>query len=434
MRWLLGLVVLPIALVLGVFFAVSDAKPKLDRSVQLSMADLDRGKAIVDSLGLRKMKEGEIRQLVLSVSDIDLGVNYLAHHVAHGSTHGSAHGSASAQIVLSQLIVRASFPLPLPDALPVPRRFVNVELVLGPADALLRPEQLRVGKLDLPAALVNKLLFWGLAQSPYAAQLAAVGTMLNSAQISGQKLAMRFTWHGAALEEAIGGAMVPGVDEAALSVYRARLDQSNSRDFAVLLGEVFALAKTRSAQSDPILENRAALISLAERALGSRLLSKRAAGDPAVKPTDKSTDKSTAKPVKNRSLQLAGRQDYSQHFALSAFLSATGGAGLSDMAGLYKELKDAQGGSGFSFNDLAADRAGSRLGEACTRSRASALKMQKRLAGVRDAEMFFPAINDLPEFMPQAEFARRFGGVGQPAYRKMVDQIEARIAALPLFK
>jgi hypothetical protein len=416
MRWLLGLVVLPIALVFGLFFAVSDAKPKLDRSVQVSMADLDRGKAIVDSLGLRQLKEGEIRQLVLPVSDVDLGVNYLAHRVANGS--------ASAQIVLSQLIVRASFPLPM--LMPVPRRFVNVELVLGPADALLQPEQLRVGKLNLPAALVNKMLFWGLAQSPYAAQLAAVGTMLNSAQISGQKLAMRFIWRGAALDEVMGGAVTQGVEEAALSVYRARLDQTSSRDFAVLLGEVFALAQTRSAQSDPIVENRAALICLAERALGSRLFSKPAAGDPVAKPN--------AKPVKKRSTQLAGREDFSQHFALSAFLSATGGEGLSDMAGLYKELKDAQGGSGFSFNDLAADRAGSRLGEASTRSRASALKMQKRLAGVRDAKVFFPAINDLPEFMPQSEFERRFGGVGQPAYRKMVDQIEARIAALPLYK
>jgi hypothetical protein len=246
--------------------------------------------------------------------------------------------------------------------------------------------------------------------------------MLNSAQISGQKLAMRFTWRGAALDEVMGGAMAQGVDEAALSVYRARLNQSQSRDFAVLLGEAFALAQSRSAQSDPILENRAALIGLAERVLGSRLLLKQAAAD------------SAAKPVKKRSTQLAGREDFSQHFALSAFLSATGGAGLSDMAGLYKELKDAQGGSGFSFNDLAADRAGSRLGEACTYTRVSALKMQKRLAGVRDAKVFFPTVSDLPEFMPKSEFERRFGGVGQPAYRKMVDQIETRIARLPLYK
>jgi hypothetical protein len=60
--------------------------------------------------------------------------------------------------------------------------------------------------------------------------------------------------------------------------------------------------------------------------------------------------------------------------------------------------------------------------------------MQQRLAGVRDAKVFLPVILDLPEFMNQAEFQRRFGGVGQPAYQKMVEQIEARVAGVPLYR
>ena len=43
-------------------------------------------------------------------------------------------------------------------------------------------------------------------------------------------------------------------------------------------------------------------------------------------------------------------------------------------------------------------------------------------------------MRDLPEFMAQAEFVRRFGGVGQPRYQAMVDRIEQRIAALPLYR
>jgi hypothetical protein len=61
------------------------------------------------------------------------------------------------------------------------------------------------------------------------------------------------------------------------------------------------------------------------------------------------------------------------------------------------------------------------------------LKLQSRLAGVADANVFFPVVRDLPEFMQQAEFQRRFGGVGQPAYQRMVEQIEARIAGVPLY-
>lgn len=406
MRWLFALIVLPLALLAGLWGVATDAKPSVKRSVQVNLADLDRGKAIVDALGLRRMKEGEVRQLVLSESDLDKGVNFL--------THRSVSGSASVQIVLSQLIVRASVPLPVPRV----RRFVNIELALAPSDELMQPARLRIGKLSLPAGFAGNFVRWSLARSPYAGNLAAARTMLNSAQISGQTLALRFTWRGAALEQAMNGSAGQGIDEATLAAYRNRLNRSGNGDFAVLLGEAFKLAQERSKNHDPVAENRAALTVLAERALGGRLISQRG----------------MVKADRRAGLKLAGRVDASQHFAFSAFLAATGGEGLSDLAGLYKELKDAQqGGSGFSFIDLAADRAGSRLGEACTRSRASALKLQSRLAGVADANVFFPVVRDLPEFMQQAEFQRRFGGVGQPAYQRMVEQIEARIAGVPLY-
>jgi hypothetical protein len=406
MRWLFLLIVLPVLLAVGLFFASTEEKPSLNRSVQVSLDDLDRGKAIVDSLGLRRMQEGEVRQVVLPESDLDQGVNYLAHRFARGS--------ASAQIALSQLILRASLPVPLPGM----HRFVNLELVLAQDHEVLKPSQLRLGKLVLPASLTGKLVVWSLTRSPYASELAAARTLLNSAQISGQALALRFTWHGAALDQVMHSGAGHGVDEATLMAYRNSLSQAGSDDFAVLLGDAFALARQRSKSNDPVSENRAALTSLAEMALGSRLVSSRG----------------LARIDRHTGIKLAGREDFSQHFALSAFIAATGGEGLSDLAGLYKELKDAEGGSGFSFSDLAADRAGSRLGEASTRSRKSALMMQKRLAGVRDAKVFLPAIRDLPEFMHQAEFQRRFGGVGQPAYQRMLEQIEARVAGVALYK
>ncbi len=409
MRWLGWLVVLPAILLAGAFFALTDAKPKLTRSAQVSMADLERGKAIVSSLGLRRMREGEVRQLALAESDLDKGVNYLAHHLAGGS--------GSAQIVRSKLQLRVSFPLPLP--LPGGnRRFVNLELVLAAGDAILQPAQLRLGKLDLPARFAGKLVRWGLARSAYGNELAAARGLLDSAQLDGQTLVLRFTWRNAVMQKMLAGGAAQGVDEATLKIYRDRLGALHSGDFAILLGEAFALARARSKSGDPVAENRAALTVLAERALGSRLLSKQG-----MARTDRRT-----------SIKLAGRNDFAQHFALSAFLAATGGENLSNLAGLYKELKDAQAGSGFSFNDLAADLAGSRLGEVSTGSRAAALRMQNKLANVRDARTFFPDVRDLPEFLSQAEFQRRFGGVGQSAYQRMMQRIEKRIAELAIYQ
>ena len=45
-----------------------------------------------------------------------------------------------------------------------------------------------------------------------------------------------------------------------------------------------------------------------------------------------------------------------------------------------------------------------------------------------------PAIDDLPDHMPDAEFKRRFGAVDSPAYNALVAEIDRRIAALPIYK
>jgi hypothetical protein len=45
-----------------------------------------------------------------------------------------------------------------------------------------------------------------------------------------------------------------------------------------------------------------------------------------------------------------------------------------------------------------------------------------------------PATADLPEFMQEAEFKRRFGGIDGAEYKKMMAEIDRRIAALPLYR
>jgi hypothetical protein len=44
-----------------------------------------------------------------------------------------------------------------------------------------------------------------------------------------------------------------------------------------------------------------------------------------------------------------------------------------------------------------------------------------------------PEIADLPEYMPEAEFKGRFGGVGAPACKQMMQDIERRVAACALY-
>ena len=80
-----------------------------------------------------------------------------------------------------------------------------------------------------------------------------------------------------------------------------------------------------------------------------------------------------------------------------------------------KELDDSRNSSGFSFNDLGADRAGTRFGEMAAASYQGAAHLSRQVERSLREPDFFPVIANLPEYMTEAEFKRRYGGVGQPA-------------------
>ena len=187
---------------------------------------------------------------------------------------------------------------------------------------------------------------------------------------------------------------------------------------AALLRPMFALAQARAAEGhDAAEENRAALLTLALYVTG--------------RPLSRSMPQARGWPrLPWRSVVLGDRIDFAQHFLVSAAIAARAGGALADVLGLAKEVSDAHDGSGFSFNDMAVNRAGVRLGELAVDAAAHA---QRRLAaGVRDADLI-PDVSDLPEFLPEAVFVERFGGVGAPGYERMLADIDSRVAALPLW-
>lgn len=185
-----------------------------------------------------------------------------------------------------------------------------------------------------------------------------------------------------------------------------------------LLRPLFALAAERSATADPVAENTALLTLLgtwASRGDLRRLVPGRA-----------------QTPASFR-LKLRRRVDFARHFLTSAALAARGDAALSEAVGLFKELSDTDHGSGFSFTDIAADKAGTRFAALATGSPGQARWVQQRLAaGVQDGDLM-PNAADLPEHLSGEAFASRFSHVGSPAYREMVAEIEGRIAACGLY-
>jgi hypothetical protein len=113
------------------------------------------------------------------------------------------------------------------------------------------------------------------------------------------------------------------------------------------------------------------------------------------------------------------------------YASRVGGATLG--IGELKELVDsAAGGSGFSFDDMAANLAGIRLATLLLETPAEG--WTGILGRIGSESDLMPAIDDLPSGMTEAEFVARFGSLESPGYAAVIAEIERRIEALPLYR
>jgi len=203
------------------------------------------------------------------------------------------------------------------------------------------------------------------------------------------------------------------------------LPQGDDR-FVELLRRSFVFARERSANSDPVDENRAAILALAILLGDSRV--ETVVGPVLDEPLREQAQRHLVGTL------LRGRSDWTKHFALSAGIVAMACEGVSDRVGVLKELRDADGGSGFSFGDMAANRAGIRLAQSATFNADSARAMQERLAGNVGIADVFPDVSDLPEDMPAAEFQSRFGGVNGAEYQRMIAEIDRRLASCSVLR
>jgi hypothetical protein len=56
------------------------------------------------------------------------------------------------------------------------------------------------------------------------------------------------------------------------------------------------------------------------------------------------------------------------------------------------------------------------------------------MSKIKDYSDFMPDPTDLPEHMDDAEFKQRYQSVDSDIYQELSKQIDARIAAIPLYK
>lgn len=190
------------------------------------------------------------------------------------------------------------------------------------------------------------------------------------------------------------------------------------------LADAMRIAFAARPDGDAAAANRAALVALAMFVVdpAARRLADAGAGQAApCKP---------APPY----VTLAGRNDLAKHFILSAALGSTMGPQFTRAMGEWKELDDSlPGGSGFSFVDLAADRAGLAIGRAAG-DEATADKLGRQLALAGEATIFPVRALGFAEGMSEDAFRARFGALDTTPYAQAVEQVDRTLRLLPLFR
>jgi hypothetical protein len=128
---------------------------------------------------------------------------------------------------------------------------------------------------------------------------------------------------------------------------------------------------------------------------------------------------------------LGGRDDLRKHFVISAGLhAATSGTAAFGMGELKELVDSTTGGSGFSFDDMAADAAGVRFSQ--TFLAAPPPAWPGLAARIVSEEDVLPSLAGLPIGLTAEEFEARYGTVESDAYARLVAEIDRRVAALPL--
>jgi hypothetical protein len=387
-------------------------QPLVVSTATVSHDDIARARALLQQHNPGNTRPGIERGVTLGERDLELLVN-------HG---GQRLGEVRSRVRLQPGVAVVQISLGLADT---PwGRWLNLQAVLRQTDGLPDIERLRIGHLPVPAWLAEWAWPHLLAAGDLSAQGALAQKVVRRATFLPRQLALTYTWPGS-LRQAFGQSLLPADEQARLQAYANQLAAVaqalpagyKSVSVAQVLPPLFALARQRSTDAaSAARENRSALVALALVAYGPGLSAMVPASVPVAR----------GRPLV---FSLAGRKDTPQHYLISAALAAEGGGPLSDAIGLYKEVADSRGGSGFSFHDLAADRAGTRLGGLALRQ--PQLLQSRLAAGLNEAQLL-PPMDDLPESMAEAEFQRRFGGVGAPAYQAKLADIEARLDRLPL--
>ncbi len=391
-----------------------DSAPAIEPPAEFRRADLAWVKSLFQKHDPRRQTPDVIHSIQLDEAELNRLLNYA---VELRRVSGIAAELTPRMATLTATLIVPDNPF---------GRFLNITAEVAEAPGGIRIQSLQLGSLPLPGVLANgmaRLAHRWLSRDETYATLANAVSQISFRE---NQATLDYRWRPellTQLERKSADLLIPPEEQVRVLAYAEQLDSLLKRHpygSTIPLAQIVAplFTHAHALGGDAVEENRAVLTALAAYLAGVSL------------PKLLEGDSQSIRRAPRVLLSLHGRRDFAEHFTISAAITVNGGSRLANAIGLIKEEEDAGKGSGFSFTDLAANRAGVRLGERATG--VAAAQVRQQLAAVRGDADLLPDFRDLPEFMPQAEFDRRFGPVGSARYQKLIDRIDARLATHPL--
>ena len=337
---------------------------------------------------------------------------------------------------------RFSIELPLPRFI----RFLNINLTLFTSQTGLALDTVYIGSLPIPGNWLITLV--ELVSNTYIEKSlgSTLLTMVSEVDISPSYLQLNIQVPDYLNNNSQGktATLIALRDQLALfgDVNNIRFYHQSLLNFidsdvkekslAVYIAYMFSMTKQRSAifgTSTAVAENKAALTALVLYFCTDKF--ELLIGDVSNYSSEQALQRLSLK----RSVTLRGRVDIQKHFIYSVALQLFGNSSASDAIGELKEFLDAnKGGSGFSFADLMADRAGTRLAMISTQTNESALLVQERLAKINNESAIIPLLAGLPEEITEEAFEQNYQNIKSPNYIAMLRHIDAQLLQIPLYQ
>ncbi|RDH82652.1 MAG: hypothetical protein DIZ80_10250 [endosymbiont of Galathealinum brachiosum] len=393
----------------------------VNQQAELNSEELKRVKNFIRQNNPAKIKSGETTNSQINQQDLNLAAHYLSQNAP-----GVLNKRAFTHVMLDENLAYIQISIKLPEN--PAGKFINISSEIeSVGENTLRLKSLNIGNLELPAYIAQPVAEYthNFLQNNIT-EYNLLSQSLQKITFAKKQLMVAYV-----LDRKTANQLKAGLSSRVISdeLKRALIAQSNNLSkVSYKLGSrptlnevmkpMFKLAESRSLLNDPVIENKAVFITLGAYALNKNI--------------SKLFDKKDQKPIKTKRVYLKKRFDLSRHLLVSAAIASMADSGLAESIGLEKEVKDSQGGSGFSFADLAADHAGIKLAEYSLTGEQQARKVQTKLATIKFESDYMPSIENLPEGLTKQEFDNKYAN--KPAYTSLEQLIKRRIDGLVMYR